>query len=73
MNSENVNLAFMQERMTRNEMKNINGAVAYGGGCMQEFEYDCHKIRTPYPCCEGLVCADNATNTGTICISASQP
>lgn len=73
MQTKKMRLDAMQGKLSRAEMKNINGGVTNGGGCMQEFEYDCHMIRTPFPCCEGLVCADNATNTGTICVSASQP
>lgn len=62
------------KKLSRDEMKNLKGGYDTdnpgdgGGGCMQEFTYDCHRVRAPYPCCAGLICADNATNTGTICI-----
>ena len=59
------------KKLERQEMKNLKGGLyAGGGGCMVEYEYDCGLIRTPYPCCEGLVCVDNATNTGTLCMLA---
>lgn len=58
------------KKLERSEMKNLKGGLQDGGGCMQEYEYDCGKIRAPYPCCEGLVCVDNATNTGTLCMLA---
>lgn len=60
------------KKLERNEMKNLKGGLPEGGsgGCMQEYAYDCHQVRSPYPCCEGLVCVNNATNTGTICMLA---
>ena len=57
-------------KLSKDEQKKIQGALTTPG-CMQEYEYDCHRLREPYPCCAGLVCVDNATNTGTICMLAN--
>lgn len=60
--------------LNREDMKNLKGGIDQllppDDGCMEEYELDCHKVRSPYPCCEGLKCEDNATNTGTICVQA---
>ncbi len=58
------------KKLERSELKKLKGGVQTGGGngCMQEYEYDCHLARTPYPCCEGLSCVKNGTNTGTLCM-----
>ncbi len=58
------------KKLERQEMKNLKGGVNEGDGCMEEYEYECGIIRTPYPCCEGLVCVKNATDTGTLCMLA---
>ena len=57
------------KKLSRDEMKNLKGGDE-AIGCMVEYEYDCGLIRTPYPCCEGLVCVENATQTGTLCMLA---
>ena len=61
--------------LSRDDMKKLKGGLdeidpGGGFGCMEEYTFDCHLIRTPYPCCEGLSCEKNATNTGTICVQA---
>lgn len=56
------------KKLSRDEMKNLKGGDETLDGCMEEYVYDCHLIRSPYPCCEGLVCVENATQSGTICM-----
>jgi hypothetical protein len=68
MKTQKMSLANIQGKMSRAEMKNI--MAGSGGACMTEYEYECGIVRTPYPCCEGLVCVKNATNTGTLCMLA---
>ena len=64
------------KKLSRDEMKNLKGgdetvdSVGGGNGCMEEYTYECGRVRSPYPCCSGLVCVDNATNSGTICMLA---
>ena len=63
------------KKLSRIEMKNIKGGdetVDPGGGsggCMEEYVYDCHLVRSPFPCCAGLTCEENGTGTGTLCMA----
>lgn len=71
METKKMSLATMQGKLNRDEMKNIQGGIdpIGGDGCMEEYVYHCGAVRTPYPCCEGLECVDNATNSGTLCMA----
>ena len=60
-------------RLSKKEQKEITGGLRDGGtNCLKEFTYGCCLDNFEVePCCAGLVCQINATNSGTICVSTA--
>lgn len=64
MQTKKMSLANIQGKLSREEMKKI--MAGSGDCCLSEYSWDCSSAK---PCCTGLNCVRNGTNTGTICMA----